>query len=587
LFALANEQTGKLCGAGAAHLRDFAALYGELDESTASMDKIAALQRYFAQANAADAACALGILLGQKQPVTIKSSELRAAAAASSGLALWLVEESYAHVGDLAETCALLARGMDEGNQDTEIRPTVQAHNAADSVALDQLPGIDGSLSSWCLQQLPMLGKMTPEEKICTLQSWWRVLVFEQRLVLNKILTGGLRVGVAQATVVRALMPISGQTADVLAHRLMGGFKPTAHAWQQLICADDDSQAIRASRPYPFFLASPLFETSTVGKSASEITEALGEIDDWLVEWKWDGIRAQLIRRTNSVVLWSRGEERLDGRFPELERAASKLPQGTVLDGEIVCWKPENDVPDSFLALQKRINTRAPSAKLLASHPVRFIAYDCLEVEGVDIRTKPQLERRGLLEYLYTLPDVTGVSLGISALLPAADVAQLQHLRDSASQHGAEGLMLKRKTSAYQVGRKRGDWWKWKLDPRCIDAVLIYAQAGHGRRANLYTDYTFALWHNGQLVPVAKAYSGLSDSEITQLDKWIRAHTTERFGPVRAVQALQVFELGFEAVQVSSRHKSGVAVRFPRILRWRTDKTADTADQLDTLKALA
>jgi DNA ligase 1 len=560
-------------------MKDFAALYTALDASTASLDKIAALHAYFSQANAADAACALGILLGQKQPASMKSAQLRVAAAASSGLALWLVEDSYAQVGDLAETCALLA-----------------VQDACADQNIGQASDPEASLHSWCTQRLPMLAKLAADAQIVQLQAWWRSLEFAQRLVLNKILTGGLRVGVAQGMVVRALMQLSGLSADVLAHRLMGGFSVSAAAWQQLIDADTDADtdARLSSRPYPFYLASPLFETSTLAMVGDpEIAQALGEISDWQVEWKWDGIRAQLIQRSGGAVFWSRGEERLDGRFPELERAAALLPTGTVLDGEIVCWKPDCPRPENFLALQKRINTRKPSAKLLASHPVRFIAYDCLEHNNIDIRAQPQRDRCHVLHQL-DLAQLPGLDtaahsgqLATSTLLQAHTIAQLQQLRAQAAQYGAEGLMLKRQSGAYQVGRKRGDWWKWKLDPLSIDAVLIYAQAGHGRRANLYTDYTFALWQDGQLVPVAKAYSGLSDSEITQLDKWIRGHTRERFGPVRSVQPLLVFELGFEAVQVSTRHKSGVAVRFPRILRWRTDKSADDADQLDALKALA
>jgi DNA ligase 1 len=569
-----------------ARMKAFAALYAALDASTASLDKIAALHAYFAQVTPADAACALGILLGQKQPASMKAAQLRATAAASSGLALWLVEDSYAHVGDLAETCALLA--------------------VQDASSIGQELDSSAPLHVWCTEHLPMLAKLAPDAQIAQLQAWWRGLEFAQRLVLNKLLTGGLRVGVAQGMVVRALMLLSGLSADVLAHRLMGGFTVSAAAWQQLIDADTDADidARRSSLPYPFFLASPLFAVSPVRRDLfetsalatvgeSEIGQVLGEVSDWQVEWKWDGIRAQLIQRTGSAVFWSRGEERLDGRFPELERAAAALPMGTVLDGEIVCWKPDGARPENFLALQKRINTRKPSTKLLASHPVRFVAYDCLEHNNIDIRAQPQRDRCAVLAQL--LPGLQAQSnttphyaqLATSTLLQAHTIAQLQQLRAQAAQYGAEGLMLKRLSAAYQVGRKRGDWWKWKLDPLSIDAVLIYAQAGHGRRANLYTDYTFALWQDGQLVPVAKAYSGLSDSEITQLDKWIRSHTRERFGPVRSVQPLQVFELGFEAVQVSTRHKSGVAVRFPRILRWRTDKSADQADQLDALKALA
>src|SRR5690606_14867813 len=324
-----------------------------------------------------------------------------------------------------------------------------------------------------------------------------------------------------------------------------------------------------------FFLASPL-----------EVEPAsLGPVTDWLLEWKWDGIRVQLLLRDGEVALWSRGEERLDGRFPEIEQAATALPEGTVIDGELLAWRADEDAPLPFTALQTRIQRRKPGPKTLADTPVRVVAYDLLELDGRDLRQMPQRERRVLLErVLATLGDPR-ITLSPQVLPTSWEHAA--DLRGQSRERGVEGLMLKRADAVYQSGRRRGDWWKWKIDPLTIDAVLIYAQAGHGRRSTLFTDYTFGLWHEGALVPVAKAYSGLDDKEILKLDRWIRAHTLERFGPVRSVEAVHVFELGFEAVNRSSRHKSGIAVRFPRILRWRHDKPAAEADVLATLQALA
>ena len=371
----------------------------------------------------------------------------------------------------------------------------------------------------------------------------------------------------------QALAELSGIDIALLAQRMLGNWQPTPQFLRDLLSVEplpgDQSQ------PFPFFLASPL----------EQAPEALRSIEDWLLEWKWDGIRLQLIRRLGDVALWSRGEERLDGRFPELEAAALSLPQDCVIDGELLAWDRDAFMPQPFTALQRRIQLRKPGPKTLRDIPVRLLSYDLLESEGVDLRARPLRERRAALDAL--LQRAASPLITLSPAVSATDWTEAAQLREGARERGVEGLMLKRLDSAYQVGRRRGDWWKWKIDPLTIDAVLLYAQAGHGRRSNLYTDYTFGLWDGDRLVPVAKAYSGLDDKQIAQLDRWIRANTLERFGPVRSVPALHVFELGFEAVNKSPRHKSGIAVRFPRILRWRQDKPASEADQLDTLKALA
>jgi DNA ligase-1 len=288
--------------------------------------------------------------------------------------------------------------------------------------------------------------------------------------------------------------------------------------------------------------------------------------------------------RSDGVSLWSRGEELVTEQFPELVRAASHLPAGTVLDGEIVAWDAAGARVEPFASLQRRLGRKAPAERIWREVPVALLAYDVLESESRDLRQEPLARRRATLESLMqTAPSC----MRLSPLVAAEDWDVLRAARARAREHRAEGLMLKRRDSAYGVGRTRGAWWKWKVEPFAVDAVLVYAQPGHGRRASLYTDYTFAVWNGATLMPFAKAYSGLTDAELRELDQWIRAHTVERFGPVRAVQPLLVFELAFEGIQISNRHKSGIAVRFPRIARWRRDKPAAEADTLQTVAALA
>jgi DNA ligase-1 len=529
-------------------MQRFAALYAELDRTASTLAKREAIAAYLHAAPAADAAWAVYVLGGGKLRRLATSSELRQALSAATGYADWLIDESYSHVGDLAETVALM------------------------------LPAGDGSLAGvslreWMEDKLPALPRLDSAARIAQLQAWWRALAPAQVFLLNKLITGSLRVGVSQRLVVQALGQWSGQPTDLIAHRLSGNWQPRADALLALARDPDDDEHL-ADRPYPFFLASPL---------ENEVS-ALGDPAGWLVEWKWDGIRAQLMRRNDHASLWSRGEERLDGRFPELERAAFSLIHDSVLDGEVLAWDATNATPRPFTALQKRIGKLKPGVRLLQDTPVRFMAYDLLELGGADLRGRPLHERRALLA---TLLQDTDEALMLSPALAADSWDALAAERATSRERQTEGLMLKRVDSPYRVGRKRGDWWKWKIDPHTLDAVLIYAQPGHGRRSGLFTDYTFGVWDGDTLVPVAKAYSGLDDTEIATLDNWIRAHTTDRFGPVRAVEAQHVFELAFEAVQLSSRHKSGVAVRFPRILRWRSDKGIADADRLEDLRRLA
>ena len=537
-------------------MRAFAALFAALDRSTATLDKRAALVSYFAVAERKDAAWALwllagGKLSGGKAGKIADTRELRQWVSEESGIPLWLVEDSYDHVGDLAETLALL---LDD------------PASAGEPV----------SLSTWIeARLLPLAGREVSERRAVIVDAW-RSLPFAERLLFNKLLTGALRVGASERLVQQALAELTGIDIARIAQRMLGKWTPTPAFLADLL----NPAALESDRqqPYPFFLASPI-----EAEVAADIAK-LGDIADWAIEWKWDGIRLQLIRRQGEIALWSRGEERLDGRFPEIEGAALTLPRDCVIDGELLAWG-DGHTPMPFAALQTRIQRRKPGPKSLADAPARMLAYDLLELDGEDYRARPLADRQAALATL--LREHADPRIQLSPRVAASDWQAAATLRLQARARGVEGLMLKRLTSLYQAGRRRGDWWKWKLDPLTIDAVLIYAQAGHGRRSTLYTDYTFAVWDGAVLVPVAKAYSGLDDSEILRLDKWIRANTKERFGPVRAVTAEQVFELGFEGVNRSRRHKSGVAVRFPRILRWRHDKPAEQADHLHTLSALA
>jgi DNA ligase-1 len=397
--------------------------------------------------------------------------------------------------------------------------------------------------------------------------AWWTRLPRVELFLLNKLLTGEFRVGVSHTLVVRAVSLLAKLTPPVVEHRLMGNWEPSADAFAALV--GPETAGDEPSRPYPFCLASPL----------DADVETLGDRDGWLIEWKWDGIRAQLIRRAGQTFLWSRGEDLITDRFPDIVEEAASLPDGTVVDGEILAF--EHGEPRPFADLQRRIGRQLRVREMAIDVPAAFVAFDLLEDGGADIRDRPLRERRARLEEM-----VRGERLRVSGALAAPAWAALADLRARSREHGVEGLMLKRWSSPYRPGRKRGDWWKWKIEPYTIDAVLIYAQPGSGRRASLFTDYTFGVWHQGALVPVAKAYSGLTDEEIDELDRWIRRHTTERFGPVSSVEPAQVFELGFERIARSTRHRSGVAVRFPRILRWRRDKPVREADTLETLRAL-
>jgi DNA ligase-1 len=530
-------------------LARFVRLFEEIDATTATSRKVDAMARYFADAPPDDAAWALFFLSGRRMKRLVAPTRLRAWGAARSGVPEWLFGECYAAVGDIAETVALLV-GADDAREETRLDDA-------------------SSFATFIEEHVLALRDLDEDEQRRRVEASWNALPRKALFVFNKTLTGALRVGVSQRLVVRALAQHSGVDEAVLTHRLMGDFQPSAGTFEALF-SDDTSEA-DVSRPYPFYLASPL---------ESEPSE-LGDVGAWQAEWKWDGIRAQLVRRRGETHIWTRGEELVTDRYPEIVAAASSLPDGTVLDGELLVVRDGEVQP--FAELQRRIGRKKPGRKILADAPVSLYAYDLLEHGGDDQRGRPLDERRALLERLVA---EAPPALDISPVVEATSWDELARRRAGARERRVEGLMLKRRESTYREGRRRGEWWKWKVDPLTLDAVLIYAQAGHGRRASLYTDYTFAIWREGELVPIAKAYSGLDDEEIGRLDRWIRRHTIERFGPVRSVRPEMVFELAFEGLRASTRHKSGVALRFPRIARWRHDKSPQEADTIERVQEL-
>ncbi|MEQ8821329.1 MAG: ATP-dependent DNA ligase [Sumerlaeia bacterium] len=537
-------------------MRLFTRLYTELDETNRTTEKVAALERYFRAAEPEDAAWALWFLTGNRLPRGVNSRVLREWVAEDSGLPLWLMEECYGAVGDLAETAALL---------------TPEPHPEGSDLPLHRV----------ATERIRPLKTMEEADRRALLRRTWAEMNTRQRFVWHKLILGGFRVGVAKTLVVRALANVAGFEPAIMAHRVAGKWQPTAEDYCRIVACDDVAIAADPAQPYPFYLAYPLEDE--VRKRGS-LGEALGDLAEWQVEWKWDGIRAQLIRRAGQTILWSRGEELITERFPEIAEAARALPDGTVLDGEVLGWR--EGMPMPFGDLQKRITRKTAGPKIRRDVPVAFMAYDLMESEGEDRRGEPMTERRRRLEAVLA-PLTAELPIFPSPVVEAESWEALRALREESRERRVEGFMLKRRDSPYRVGRAKGDWWKWKVEPYTADCVMIYAQRGHGRRASLYTDYTFGVWTDeGELVPVMKAYSGLTDQEIREVDRWIRQNTLESHGPVRIVKPERVMELAFEGLQESKRHKSGIATRFPRIVRLRDDKTAEEADTLASLQSL-
>lgn len=533
-------------------MNHFTKLFHSIDSSTKTNDKVAALVEYFKQASDADKVWAIALLIGNKPKRPVKTTDLRLWAAEIANLPLWLIEESYYVVGDLAETLSHIT-GHRVDTQADAIKPG-EAH-------LYEI-----------VDQLKRLQNVSLEEKKETIVNFWQQGSKGENFVFNKLITGNFRMGLSKQSVIKALSIYLEKDEKEVAHRLMGKWDPEKETMESLFL--DSALTSKDYLPYPFFLAYPLEE---------EPSEFLGAIEDWFLEKKYDGIRGQIIVRNNQIFTWSRGEELMTDKFPEFHVLNQCLPDGTVIDGEIIPWK--EGVPLPFAVMQTRIGRKNLSAKIIAEAPLVMVCYDLLEERGIDIRHLPLLERREKLISLLQNKEVEEILI-LSPLVDLKSWDEVANFRTNARDEFCEGLMIKRKTSPYETGRRKGNWWKWKTDPLMIDGVLLYAQSGSGRRANLLTDYTFAVWDEGVLVPFAKAYSGLTDKEIIRLDKWIRKNTLEKFGPVRSVKPEMVFEIAFEGINKSTRHKSGVALRFPRIARWREDKPVEEANTKEDLLAI-
>ncbi len=529
-------------------MKDFAQLIEELDATTKTNRKVAALAEYFRNASEADKIWTIAILSHRRPPRPVNTTFLREYAAELAQIPLWLFEDSYHIVGDLAESIALV-------------------------IPNDQMKS-EKSLSEILDELIPLKSKSEAEKKEYVQQMWMQ-LDYYARFVFTKLLTGGFRIGISQKLMTKALSQVTEVPEDELAYRLMGDWSPATTSFEELIFGRNEQAYV--SKPYPFYLAYAL---------ENELEE-LGNVSEWSFEHKWDGIRGQVICRKGELFIWTRGDELVSDKYPEILELVNFIPEGTVLDGEILPFI-EGEI-GTFNDLQTRIGRKTVSNSILKKVPIVFRAYDLLEFEGKDLREASYFERRALLEPL--IQEINQPSLQLSKRLQFNSWEEAIAERELAREKRSEGLMIKRNDSTYRVGRKKGDWWKWKIDPLTIDAVLTYAMRGHGRRTNLFTDYTFGLWETNEggkqeLVTFAKAYSGLTDKEFAQVDAIIKKTTLERFGPVRSVEPTLVFELAFEGIAFSNRHKSGVAVRFPRILRWRKDKKIEDANSLDDLKAL-
>lgn len=524
-------------------MKNFSALINDLESSNKTTAKLSAMVSYLERAPEQDKVWFIALFTGKRPKRSVNTNLLKDWALEITGLPYWLFVESYAAVGDLGETLSL-------------ILPPPKQH-------------IDKSLTEWMNDIIGLKNLPEPEKKSYILNIW-DSLDYTERLIFNKLIGGSFRIGVSSKMLINALEKFSGQPASALTHSIMGKWSPEEADFSALVSGENINPD--NSKPYPFCLAYPL----------EKDLKDLGEPEDWVVEYKWDGIRGQLIKRNGEVFIWSRGEELVTPQFPELEEALQNIDGDFVIDGEILALKDGEVL--NFNELQKRLNRKTITKKMLEELPINVFAYDILEIDGEDLREKPLSERRQLLEDF--LDKNQPEKIKISEKITFENWDELDDIRNAAREINSEGLMLKQKNSVYHTGRKKGDWWKWKINPLTIDAVLIYAQKGSGRRSGHYTDYTFAVKKEDKLVTIAKAYSGLTDKEIMEVSKFVTQNSLEKFGPVRTVKPELVFEIAFEGIGYSSRHKSGVALRFPRILRWRKDKTADEIDDIEEIKKL-
>ncbi len=539
-------------------MKFFAALFQQIDQTNSTNEKVHLMQKFFSEQDSETSAWALYLLMGRRPKKLIGSAKLRVWLKEVSGYPDWLIEDCYSAVGDTAEMVSLI---MGQISVDEKVE--------ADDIR-------EKSLGYWMTHLILPLMNQNDDFKKKTVTGWWRQLSSTELFIVNKFLTGALRVGVSEALVYRSLEKISGLPRTVIASRLLGSWDPSAAFFESLLlpvdpnAADDENKEML---PKPFCLAAPI----------EGHPKDLGDVNEWFVEWKWDGIRCQAVKFGDHLEFWSRGEERVTEAFPDLALELKSIHGDWIIDGELVAGSWQK--PDLFQELQKRINRKKPTTAFQKENPVGFIAYDLLIDGKQDISQSPLSDRLDRLQQKITKAGPSKV-FGVSPKLPAESWDALEKIQSTARSERAEGLMLKKKDSVYETGRKRGIWYKWKVEPLTVDAVLTSAQPGTGRRASLYTDYTFSIWKGESLVPIAKAYSGLTDAEIRELDQWIRKNTLERFGPVRSLKSEKVFELGFEGIAKSTRHKSGFAVRFPRILRERTDKKPEAANHVEDMDQL-
>lgn len=524
-------------------MKHFAELINALESTNKTNAKIDAIIDYLERAPDEDKVWFIALFTGKRPKRNVNTNYMKEWALEITKLPFWLFQESYSSVGDLGETLSLI------------LPPPTEK--------------IDRSLSQWMNDIIDLKNKTDVEKKEFVLNSW-NGLDYTERLIFNKLLGGSFRIGVSDKTLINALTKFSDQESSALTHSLMGKWQPDEISFKELISAEKINPD--NSKPYPFCLAYPL---------EKELNE-LGTPEEWQIEYKWDGIRGQIIRRNDEVFIWSRGEELITEQFPEIKETVQNMKGNFVLDGEILAVK-DNKVLN-FNELQKRLNRKTLTKKMLSEIPIEVFTYDLLELENNDLREKPIASRRAMLEEL--LSNENPENIKISQVIEFENWENLNQIRENSREINSEGLMLKQKNSPYHAGRKKGDWWKWKINPLTIDAVLIYAQKGSGRRSAYYTDYTFAVKKDDKLVTIAKAYSGLTDKEIMEVSKFVNKNAIEKFGPVRTVKAELVFEIAFEGIGFSNRHKSGVALRFPRIVRWRKDKTVDEIDDIEEIKKL-
>ena len=539
-------------------LKKFSELFIDLDSCNSTNKKIGILQNYFSSNEALENSWTIYLLTGKNNKRFISGRSLKTLFSEIYEYPLWLIDSCYLKVGDSAEVISLLLKNMITGK-----------NKKYQDVSLDEL----------LKKSFPELSILKEDYKKLRVKEIWETIPIENLLVINKILTGTFRVGVSIGLITKSIAKLINIDEAIISHRLMGDFIPSEESYKLLIDKKINPSELNY-KPYPFLLANT-FEKKIIDKS----------INDFQFEWKWDGIRIQLIKRSGKVSIWTRGQDLVNKSFPELVEKISSIKDDFVIDGELLVWDFKQSLPLNFSLLQKRINRKAPSRSIQKSLPIIFIAYDLLEINGEDQRdSNLEIRRNSLEKHLYNWLNESKEELSnifkISDLIYPKNWEEVETFKNNSRDNGTEGLVIKNKKSIYTSGRKKGLWWKYKVDPMQLDAVLIYAKGGSGIRAGLYTDYSFALWKDGELIKFASAYSGLNNTEIKELDRWIRQNTIDRFGPVRSVRPEMVFEISFENIQISKRHKSGIAVRFPRITKWRKDKLIKDADTLENAEKL-